>query len=316
MKAQSTLYKYTRNVQCQWQIPPLNATALEPTAQYMWPHNPAISAGADNSPSFFSPWNKQDIQLIVPLVFGNAWFNTQISEIFKTKMLLAYQARYQVTNMSNTKTRYEKLVFVCKRDVTNYTGGSSITSLTNPMNLAGAWNYALSDQAVGDAKDALNNGLHTERHQLTQSASWNYFFKLKSKEKFTLGPGQTKTSYIKQKAKEWKPISQYPDLIVNQVAQPNGSCNFIKGYPIVLYRMFSEPADINDAVAPATALSTRTQPVSLMSYQINYFIRKPTTSPGVVFQVLGADGIQNVVAASVVVMQNQNIIEQPQRNVD
>jgi len=220
--------------------------------------------------------------------------------------------------MSNGVVRYEKHIYRVKRDVPNFASSATTSDTANPLNLAGAGLYAMSDSlpGTGDVSDAKNNGLHTERNELNQIASWNYYFTRKSKKSFQLGPGKTFTTYIKQKPRAFRPIDLYPLAIVNQAVRPTSNWNFQKGQPIVIFKMISEPADINDSVPVETAKTTRTQPVSLLSYQCNYLIAKLQNTPGSVFTILPSKGIQNVVAGSVVFMGSSDNVEQKQANVD
>lgn len=321
LKAEGQLYKFSRNVQSEFQVPFTLAAAgggtnAEPMAQYMWPRT--NSASEQLVPlGFMTPEDAVDIATMVPLVYGTTWYSSVVDEVFRTGWNIAYKARYQCTNMSNTETRYEVLVFRQVRDAPNTTASAFAASLINPLNVVGSQLKGGLDRTGVDFADARNTALHTERILLENQPSWRHYHKLLSKKKFVLGPGKTKTHYIGRKTRFVKMLEYFPDTIIGQPAAPTMLMYRRRGDKFLMYKALSSPADVNDTVIGLAAETTRTIPVSLLSYQCNYFIHKPNVRPASAYITLPTHGIKAVVgAADIVVMADDNVQEVVQRNVD
>jgi len=217
--AEGQVYKFTRNVQSEFEVPWLTIANLEPMAQYLYPK----TLGAEAYSTYFTPWFNADIQDIMPLVYGTSWYNTLSSEVFDTSLLVSSQARYQVTNGSNTPVNYEKLVFEVKRDVPSYEYKEEVGSGTqNPMDMAGLYLASTGDKTTADQLNANNAGLHTERTQIQNNPLWNHWYTLKERTRFQLAPGQTRTDRLNSKERRWRPLDAFPDILTqtSTVTQP------------------------------------------------------------------------------------------------
>lgn len=321
LKAEGQLYKFTRNIQCEFQVPLALAAAggstqVEPRAQYMWPRlntaNEALVVGG-----FYTPEDAQDLGNIMPYVFGNTWYTTVVDEIYRTGWNIAYKARYQCTNMSNSTTKYDMLVFRVIRDTSNSAATLINSSPINPLNIVGQQLKAGIDRSAADDGDAKSSALHTERIQIEKEPSWRHYHKLLMKKSFMLGPGETKTHFIGRRSRFVKLIDYYPDAIVGQASIPAMLMWRRRGDKFIMYKMYSMPADVNDATVGLTADSTRTVPVSLLSYQVNYFINKPAIRPASAFIALPSSGFKAIpVAADIAIMGDDDVKEVAMRNVD
>jgi len=276
LKADGLRYKLTRNIQSEFQVPLASVDAIqEPKAQYMWPKDVGTT---DQTAAFYTPLNWNDVDAIVPAVFGTQWYGTgNTSQVWEIKASLSWQARYQVVNLTNVTVNYEVMMFKCKRDIPNFASTTEGQSFANPLNIAGQYLKQTNDKAGADSGDASNGGLHTERNQLNNIPAWNYWYKQVTKKKFSLAPGKMKTNFIKSKTKPFQLIDWYPQTIVQSAIPIEPPALFCrrKGQTFLLYKMLSAPADVNDSAAPKDAESTRTTPLSLLSYQVNYTLFVP-----------------------------------------
>jgi len=282
----------------------------------MWPKN--IGA-TDATASFYTPLNNLDIDDLVPTVFGTQWFGTaRTTQAWDVKATLGWKARYQVVNMTNVTVQYEKLVFKVIKDTPNIASTVANQSLQNPLNIAGQYLRQSEDKAAADSGDATNGGLHTERNQLTAIPAWTHWHRLVQKKKFSLAPGKMHTDYITSKQKPFNLIDWFPQTIV-QAAIPIEPVPFWcrrKGQHFILYKMLSAPADCNDASAPENAESTRTTPLSLLSYQVNYNMFIPNVLQKTRFLPLATLGYKaGIAAADIVVMGDIDVQEVAERIV-
>lgn len=321
IKAEGQRVNFTRNIECQFQVPFATvhggAAITEPTAQYMWPRLPDTTAEDESQGGFYSPEYLTDMGIIIDGVLGAGWYNLlNNSELYETKIGIAWKARYSVTNMSNKVVEFERLVFKIKRDVPSATG-TNLVSLDNPFNMAGEYLYTTQDATSLDFQNASNNGLHTERNRIETIPTFNHWYKLLSKKKFHLGPGATKTHSIKRKSHMFSPIDMWPNVKpLGAISQPAGSFLRTKGNTFIIYKMFSQPADMNDTLLPLKALSTRTAPIGLLGYQCNYYTTKFALRKRTQFTPLSTLGFgQPASNADVVVMGNGQIGEVPNVNV-
>lgn len=316
LEASGQKFHLTRNIQSQFQIPLLNAATSEPTAQYMWPRE-LDSNEASNS--YYTPWDHHDTYSAMNLIYGSGWYSmTSNTEAWDTYLKIAWKARYQVTNLSNSEVVFERLVFKVKRDMPQYTGSTVIKSLLNPLNVVGQYLRQKGDLTVTDAGDATNAGLHTERNSVQNIPAWNHWITLKNKKRFVLAPGKTKTHVIGRKSYIWKMINAFGDAIptTGSETEPLGLVARARGDLFIMYKMISGPADINDGLAPLVSPSTRTVPRALLSYQVNYTVAKPAERVRTQFTPLPSHGIQVSAAANIVFMGNSDISEQKQVNAD
>lgn len=317
LKAEGVRYKFTRNIQSQFKVPFISALgSTEPTAQYMWVRQPLAT---EDLSDMYHPMVVHDISAMISSILGTGWWSTTInSEIWETVLQVAWQARYSVTNLSNTPVDYERLVFRVKRDVPNFAAGTVTLAMGNPFNIVGEYLYQTGDKAAGDSQSAVNAGLHTERIKLENIPAWYHWYKLVNKKRFTLHPGATKKHVLRRKPYLFHPIDQYPTIVAGQIiGQPSPSYCRMRGDTFIVYKMISRPADINDAVAPLEANSTRTAPLSLMAYQCNYLITKPSVRKNTVLNQLVSYGLGIAAAdANIAVMADEDFKEEPQINVN
>lgn len=315
LKAEGQKYKLTRNVQCEFQVPNLNAASLEPTAQYMWPRGNLSSEAQTTASAFMAPMYHNDISQIMSTVLGSSWWALQSTEIYQQKLLIAWKARYQVTNLSNTEVNYERLVFRVKQQIP-FVGLTTFNNNTgNPFNLAGAYLAAVQELNSGDAIDATNAALHTERNDIQYNPAWNHWYELKSKKRFSLNPGKTITHILNRKQRMFNALEMYPNILTPGGVQATPLFVQLRGDTFIVYKMLSSPADVNDAALPLLATSTRTQPISLLSYQVNYFVLKPNVKPSTQFTAMTSYGITATGIANIALMGNNNIVEVPMANV-
>lgn len=309
--AQGIVNKFTRNIQSEFQVPDITAHAVqEPMAQWMWARQPNAD---ETDVSFYHPASYQDLSTMMPTILGGVtWYNTTgISEIFDSHFMLAWRAKYQVTNMSNVPVRYVLKVFKVKKNVENIsaTAGSS-QSLANPLNMVGQYLRATGDKAAIDSPDAANGGLHTERTRLETIPTWTHWYKTIKTVPFKLEPGVTKTYSLRRKYVTYKTVDLYPTLVDGTGTQPAIRSLRRKGDVFVMVKMLSEVAGVNDGVVGLAATTTRTRPVSILSYSCNYFTRRVPVAIKTQFTGLPSYGFApTVLDANRVVMADEDIKE-------
>jgi len=282
----------------------------------MWPRVPSADQA---SHSFYIPQGYFDMADLMPKVFGTGWYSTiNNSEVFDSYFTIAWQARYMVMNLTNVPVRYVAKVFKVKRDVPNLATSTNTRSFNNPLNLVGQYLKDIGDKAAADGADANNSGLHTERVQLESIPAWNHWFKTLKTDRFTLGPGKRKGHTLRRRNHNIKLVELFPNVIAAGTGgAPPILHAFRRGDIFIMYKMLSDPADVNDAIAPLEAESTRTTPISLLSYQVNYVVRKPSVVIRSQFTPFDSHGFKSgVVAADIAVMADDDIKEVPQRIVD
>jgi len=310
VKAQGQVFKLTRNIQSEFQVPLASVDAIqEPKAQWMWPRVPSADQA---SHSYYTPQGYFDMVDLMPKVFGTGWYATlNNSEVFDSYFSIAWQARYMVMNLTNVPVRYVAKVFKVKRDVPNLATSTSTRSFNNPLNIVGQYLKDIGDKAIADGADANNSGLHTERVQLESIPAWNHWFKTLRTDRFTLGPGKRKAHTLKRRNHNIKLVDLFPNVIAGTVSAPAILNAFRRGDTFIMYKMLSDPADVNDATSdPLSAESTRTTPLSLLSYQVNYIVRKPNVTIRSQFTPLDSHGFKSgVAAADIAVMADDDIKE-------
>jgi hypothetical protein len=281
-------------------------------AQYMYPR---LNVAGEDLGEYYTPMDYHDVNDIVFVAFGNAYWNIQTSMIYETRLLISYDARYQVTNLSNGPVKYQMLEFRVKKGVPTIIPTNGTMGLLNPLNPAGTYNVNTFDGS-GDI-NATNRGLHTERHQIRFNPAWNHWFKQTKQKTFTLSPGALRTDFVRRKRHLYKLIDFYPSVVANNGLRPDPVFARWAGTKFIMYKMLSSPADINDTALPLVATSTRTAPVSLLSYQVNYTMHKPDIAPKTTFAPLESKGYANVAAdVDIRFMGDANVAEQEEKNVN
>lgn len=306
------MFKFTRNVQSEFQVPLTLAgvAQAEPRAQYMWPRT---NTSTENSTVFYHPEEYHDYNDMVNEIFGTSWYDSIRDEVWRTMLYIAWNCRYEITNLTNVDIHYEALTYKVRRDVSNL--GTSTTSygFQNPFNVVGMQLCAGQDTGAADASDATNVGLHTERIQLKYQPAWAHFYKEVRKHKFKLGPGKSKTFRLKKKGHVIKLLDIYQSVIVNQGTKPAATNCRKQGDVFMIFKMLSGAAGINDGIVGLAATSTRTIPVSLLAYQCNYIINKPNFAMISKFVALPSSGFGVPASiADIAVMGDDDFKEIPQ----
>lgn len=327
LRAQGQEYRLTRNIQDEFQVPLSLSTGgsqPEPMAQYVYPRNLTSVESTDGN--FFVPMHTADINSITNIVLGSNWYTSdpdiRSTEIWHSRLRIAYQARYQVTNNNNHDIRVQCLVFKVKRDVPNNTGGPANRALSNPLNSCGEYLWDANDtSATGVTATASNLGLHTECIKIQNLPPWYHWFKLKKSFTFTLGINETRSHYVRR-TRTVNTVDLYPQTVTTQTTsleQPIPISCFWKGDSFIIYKLFSAPADYNAADTDPTLqkLTTRTAPTIILSYQCNYLVSKPSVAMKRQFQPLGTVGMAtSLTAADINIMQEDDIKEGTEKHAD
>jgi len=320
LRAEGQQYKASRNIECQFKVPLQNwgstiGAEAEPTAQYVWPRTPdADEAAIDSYRHPFDQWDQFDL---LTNVFGATWWNTVFdTSLYSTSFLMSYIARYQIMNGTNIPVRFQALTFKVKKNVPWSSTANGTLNLSNPMNIAGEYLYRSRDTVNTDQGGAKNKALHTERVQIERIPTWNHWFRLVRKKHFSLDPGASHSVVVKRRQRNLRMIDVMPNA-TSFTAVPAPAFCFMEGDVFVMFKMLSDIADVNDATTdPLTALSTRTTPLCLLSYQVNYFIARPAVMPKTSYQALQSSGFkEDVTEATIGVMADDDIKETSEKTV-
>lgn len=272
-------------VQCEWKVLPtqtdgIGSTAVRPRAQWMWPREP----GAQLRSWVIAPEYTRDWQNIMTGLTGNAWTLTNIDDMYNYKVRLGYRARYSVTNQTNAPVDYKYYICKWRRDIPKIEGTDHSFDFENIFNVAGAYLAKMQDPTVGPPNDATNQALTYETENFLTYPVIRDLIKVTKSGKFTLDAGDNKAINISRRVRQLNLLKLYrpfanPDPPVQFTPEP--AYQWEKGDSFVLFRMFSRPADYGDSTIVALdAKSTRTTPVSLLSYTCKYFsaIMQPLSS--------------------------------------
>jgi len=272
---QGTKSKVSSGAQTQWQVPLTIADSLgdiEPRATYMWPR----ALGTDIKTEMYYPWWGDDMRAIIGrLYLANALTNTlSLDAYMNTLFHSSYKATYTVRNNTNFTGRYQALRFKCKEDVidnfdTTY-GAQQLYG--NIMNVAGVELFRCNQGLVGDGD---NLALTWERTEIEKLKTIKLFFRIQKKQ-FSLKPGQKRTFIIKG-SRWFNTLKLFPGEKSNEVDAYTKQ-TWHKGAQMMLFKSYSDIADYADGevVNIRTAISSRTTPLSMLSYQVDYTSYKPT----------------------------------------
>lgn len=315
LKAEGQRFRFNKVIQCEFAVPfakLIGTVNQEPTAQYMWPRQ--IGAGENNG-GFYTPATQNDMLNMMDFIFGTGWYTTQTSEVWDSNFTMSWKARYEVVNITNIPVRYEVERWKIMKDVPYVAGGASSQNTLNPLTLAGQYLYSTGDTTALSNQDAGNTGLHTIRNQLSANKAWTNWYTRTSKKTFTLQPGKMKAHTISRKTYTQRLVDNYPNILVNQIVSPTPLFCRRKGDSFLLYKMLSEPADVNDVIAdPLQETSTRTTPKSVLSYQCQYTVLKPNVRKQTAFIPLPTLGYNTttLTMADIAVMADSDFKEAPE----
>lgn len=274
MIAEGRIITMSRNVQSVFKVQ-LSNTYLgseeEPMATYIYPRE---NLATETLGAFFGPLNLADWNLIMSQTYGAGTIWGTTDQLYDHRIQIGYKARYQIRNNTGYPGKYEVLVFKWRKDVPNFNQASFTYPWDHPLNVAGAYLEKQSDIASNDLENADNKGLHTERIKLENIPPIRQYLKLIKKKYFVLGPGAIKTHILKKKLKTYRLSDAYNQQLGSIVSQPQPIWTWRKGNILLFYKSISDPSALVAAdTNPLTVNTTRTTPVTLLSYQCNYFTR-------------------------------------------
>lgn len=262
---------FTTHNQCEWKVRAANEigsiTGVITRAQWMWPRQPGVSlASFVLAPEYIRDWNN-----IILAMFGTTWYVGRAQDIYNHKFMLGYRARYSVTNQTNSPVDYKYYICKWRRDIPRIFGNNTL-DYENIFNVAGAYLARLSSPDNLSNADATNDALTFESENMLTYPPVKDLIKVVKTGKFTLAAGDNRAVSISRRTRRINILKMYPPMTPGTVeTTPQPNYHWEKGDSFVLFRMFTRPADYNDGTVVAEdALSTRTTPVSLLSYDCKY----------------------------------------------
>jgi len=301
----------------QFQVPltSVEYANIKETAQYMWPRQPGNNYATGNHDY---PFNQTDVKALISEAFPNLVWNTVTPYIYMNEFYTGYTAKYQVRNQTNTTVRYEAIKMKCKKDIYGSAEEHQhdvpiFWNWNNLFNVAGCYLSCIDDPSIADNGNANNLSLQNAATDITKLPPIKLYFSSKKK-RFTLAPGQVKTFSIRVKAQNMRLL----DMFAANKGLP--SENF-PPFPIqvwrkntehMIFRMFSDPADSTSdgQTDPMLSLSTRTNPLSILTYQVVYHSVAPNLyKTKTVYQLPYAGYDPSIVAADVNIIRDEDFKE-------
>lgn len=229
-------------------------------------------------------------------MFGTTWYENREQDIYHNKYYLGYRARYSVTNQTNAPVDYRYYVIKWRRDIPDVGVQTNTLDYENIMNVAGAYLAKISAPTITSDGDARNDALTFEAENFLTYPVIKDLVKVVRSGKFTLDAGDSRAVNISRKIRQINLLKMYPPITTGNGTLIESNYHWEKGDSMVLFRMFSRPADYADEEKdPEDALSTRTTPLSLLSYSCKYSAMKMTPLPTVTQLSLPSYGLQDTV---------------------
>lgn len=282
----------SRFAQCEFQVPLTEIAGLASTtsgggaAQYVFPRDPADPNG--EAGFMYYPFDPTDCMGIC-----NAFWTAGSTGLndFQRWLDITSKATYTIRNQNSFPTRYEILRFTTKKDIV-YAGVPNAVerSYRNIFNVAGSWIHRTGQGAGAGAADATHQSLHMINSKVEGVPPIKYFFSCKKKT-IRLEPGEQRDFVITGR-QVW---TKYEVLGVEREGQTitSPAKDHYRGNRFLCFKMLSEPADYNGAgeTTALTALSTRSTPVCLLSYQVHYNVLAPQYLPTAQYVDIGTTGV-------------------------
>lgn len=275
--AQGSILHARRQVQCEWQVPSAKSGTGSlnfETSIYCYPRKQETTSLERYTMTY--PFDNADLFNIAQNRLSLA--ATGIDS-YQTFIMIAYTAKYVIRNQSNYAVRYEALKFKVKRNLPFVAYADPVSlqqSWGNPFNVAGAYLHRTGEGSDPGIADASHDALHKLSCEVEKLPPFKYAFSCKKKG-FKLPPGGTKTFTLRG-YRQFKKI----DLIGMEKelsAVTATKHDHLAGSKFLVIKMMSDPADWDATETNIwNSLSTRTVPILLMSYEIQYQIRQPLAS--------------------------------------
>jgi len=271
---------------CQFQVPLTKTHG--PSAQYVWPRDPAAVGGEQSSMMY--PLDNYSQTVITNKMYAENTGNGTAQ--YQDRFYIRYVAKYSIRNQNNFPTRFEVLKMRCKKSIVYNTDGNALISsnYNNPFNVAGNYLRKMNDVSNTDPANATNFGLHTIRTKFELLPPIKEVFSCRKK-LIKLEPGEQRDFTVSHgRWFKWTDIYgvALPD---NNHGTPH--YEWLRGTRFICFKMFSEPADYNEDTEDPSVFKhagTRTTPVCLLAYEVLYYTLKPQLQPFTVFNELGGVG--------------------------
>jgi len=301
----------------QFQVPltAVEYADIKETAQYMWPRQPSANYATGNHDY---PFNQTDVKALIAEAYPLLQWDTITPYIYMNEFYTGYEAKYQVRNQTNTTVRYEAIKMKCKKHI--YGTGEEhqhdvpiFWNWNNLFNIAGRYLSCIDDPSIADNGDANNLSLQDAAIDITKLPPIKLYFSSKKK-RFTLGPGQVKTFTIRVKKDTLRLLEMFSANkgLASTNFPPFPMQVWRKGTQHMIFRMFSDPADSTSdgQTDPKLSLSTRTNPLSILTYQVTYHSSAPATAKSKQVYKLAPQGYDtSIVAANVNIMRDDDFKE-------
>lgn len=270
--------EFTRNVQCEWDIPLSSytytvPTRIEPRARYIYPREPNTNLNA----SFIAPEYSDDWKRLMTGNFGTSWYDVLSSNLYDINLRMGWRCRYQLQNQTNHPIRYTAYLVKVRRDVPHVDLTTTVNSAdySNIFNVAG--NYIARTGDFPTIPDANNPVLTYESQNVWSYPPVKDVWKVVKRVNFSLDPGQFRAFSLSRKIRRINLVRMYPPTKLQTTVQnePPPAMEWDRGDCMYVFRQFSAPADYDQQPSsdPLVQFSTRTTGVSLLTYEVKYYCR-------------------------------------------
>lgn len=287
--AQGYRVNFDRGIQCEFQVPLTELKGDDNTlmggACYCYPRAPGDSIGIKSQ--MYYPFCQPDTLGIATHMLNQGSTGT---DAYNSFLQATYKAHYTIRNQNSFPTRFEVMRFRSKRNLPFVSNiSTSINGYQNLFNVAGNYLKRTGQSTGTGAGDATNTSLYLipTRAELIPPVKWAFSCK---KKMIKLEPGEQRSFSVSGRRSFTKVELFGMEIETQSIA--NVRYDHWARSTFVCFKMYSEPADYNDATTNAlNAESTRTTPVCLLTYRCRYNVLAPQYLPTISHFNLGVLGV-------------------------